>query len=90
MSQAERTGHDRDSVVTPQEAARDLVTTAGSRLDPLGIDKEQAPAVAVCYLWWLGIRFLRDRQSEAGAVLGAVNEWLAPVLRDTLVERGVR
>jgi hypothetical protein len=49
-------------------------------LAPLGIGAVEARLTAVLYLADLAIRYLADRQAEAGARLGAPGTWLIPAL----------
>jgi hypothetical protein len=77
--------HDLQDAVTvradaPDESARTLVARAPDLLAPLGVSADGAPAVVRAYLLWLAVRLLRDRQREAGAVLGRVEDWLTPAL----------
>ena len=77
--------HDLQHAVTvrsvePGRAARTLLAQAPATLAPLGIDAASAHTVVLDYLLTLAVRFSRDRQSEAGAPLGRVQEWLVPAL----------
>lgn len=77
--------HDLHSTITlgrtrPARAARRLIRGAARSLAELGIDPVAADVTVRVYLLTLAARYLRDRQSEAGAVLGDVDTWLLPAL----------
>ncbi|HEX2316830.1 MAG TPA: aminoglycoside phosphotransferase [Thermomonospora sp.] len=63
-----------------REAAATLVREAPAVLAPLGVPAGDAPVTALLYLAELAVRYLADRQAEAGARLGDVGSWLLPVL----------
>jgi hypothetical protein len=74
--QAEVTRPARD----PAAAAADSVRHAPRLLAPLGVDPGAARLTARLYLAELSVRYLADRQAEAGARLGAPGRWLIPAL----------
>jgi hypothetical protein len=61
---------------------RDLVTQAPTLLDPFDVVHDGREATALLYLIDLAVRYLGDRQAEAGARLGVLGTWLLPVLID--------
>jgi hypothetical protein len=65
----------------PAEAARACVRRAPELLEPFGVGGQEARLTALLYLADLSIRYLTDRQEEAGAVLGAPRRWLLPALK---------
>lgn len=65
----------------PHDAAvRATLDAAPELLAPFGHDGPAAEPVALLYLCDLAVRYLRDRQDEAGAAAGRVEEWLLPEL----------
>jgi hypothetical protein len=64
----------------PAQAAADCVQRAGDLLKPLGVAPAQARLTALVYLADLSVRYLADRQEQAGARLGAPRRWLLPAL----------
>jgi hypothetical protein len=70
--------------VPPRRAAEDAVRRAPALLAPFGVPAASAWVVVVLYLVEIGTRYLTDRQAEAGAPLGHVDRWLAPVLRSVV------
>ncbi|HEU4421602.1 MAG TPA: hypothetical protein VFR67_03565 [Pilimelia sp.] len=72
----------------PVDAARALLTGADSLLDGFGQPAGSTDLVAVLYLVELAVRYLRDRQAEAGARLGHIGAWLLPVVEEHLAGRG--
>ncbi|HEX9064069.1 MAG TPA: phosphotransferase [Streptosporangiaceae bacterium] len=64
----------------PAQAAADCVAQAAGLLAPLGVPPDQAPATALAYLADLSVRYLADKQEQAGARLGAPRRWLIPAL----------
>ncbi len=87
--------HDFQESVTvrsqdPQQAARRIIADAPTLLAPLGVSGDQAPAVALAYFLWLAVRFLTDRQAEAGASLGDIDRWLVPVIGVPALGKGMR
>lgn len=76
-------GFQRDVVAGTDDAAaaaRRLVDGAATRLAPLGQSGRTAPVTVSLYLADLGVRYLADRQLEAGARLGDVTTYLLPAL----------
>ncbi|GHJ57369.1 hypothetical protein Nm8I071_66760 [Nonomuraea sp. TT08I-71] len=73
--------------VEPVEAARALIAGADRALAPFDPDGRGADLVAVLYLVELAARYLRDRQAEAGARLGHVDDWLLPAVEEHLARR---
>lgn len=64
----------------PADAAARCVTTAPSILAPFGVPPAQARLTALAYLAELSVRYLVDRQADAGARLGAPDRWLMPAI----------
>jgi hypothetical protein len=64
----------------PAQAAADCVRRAAALLEPLGVAPPQARLTALAYLADLSVRYLADRQEQAGAPLGAPRRWLLPAL----------
>ena len=64
----------------PVRAATDCVGLAPKLLDGFGAGTEQAKLTALAYLADLSVRYLADRQAEAGARLGAPGRWLIPAI----------
>ncbi|HET7017894.1 MAG TPA: hypothetical protein VFI65_28490 [Streptosporangiaceae bacterium] len=64
----------------PLAAATQCVAEAARLLDPFGVSPEQARLTAQVYLADLSVRYLADRQAEAGARLGRPGDWLIPAL----------
>jgi hypothetical protein len=65
----------------PELVVRRHLAGAGKLLAPFGVPLQDASLVAVLYLAHLAVRYLRDRQAEAGADLGRLDSWLLPALR---------
>ncbi len=87
--------HDFQEAVTvrsqdPQAACRRILGQAPELLAPLGVDAGLAPSVALAYFLWLAVRFLSDRQAEAGASLGDIDRWLVPVVGAIDLDEEVR
>jgi hypothetical protein len=61
-------------------AVEATVHRAGELLAPFGVPAEGREATALLYLVDLAVRYLTDRQAEAGARLGVLGTWLLPVL----------
>ncbi|RAY14322.1 hypothetical protein DPM19_15230 [Actinomadura craniellae] len=53
---------------------------AGELLAPFGTAAEPARRTALLYFLELSVRYLADRQADAGALLGAPGGWLIPVI----------
>ncbi len=66
--------------ITPVEAARQLIGDSVELLAPFGVTPTETSFVTALYLIELGTRYLQDRQAEAGARVGRVDEWLLPAL----------
>jgi hypothetical protein len=65
----------------PAEAASACVRRAPELLEPFGVAGREARLTALLYLADLSVRYLTDRQEEAGAALGAPRRWLLPALK---------
>jgi hypothetical protein len=63
-----------------EAAAEAAVAQAPAILPPLGVDPADASLVAMLYLIEIGIRYLHDRQADAGGRRGRIDTWLLPVL----------
>ena len=68
----------------PADVARELIGHAAGLLRPFSVDAANARLTALLYLAELSARYLRDRQSEAGARFGAPGEWLIPAITEEL------
>jgi hypothetical protein len=66
--------------VARSKVAETAIYSAGAVLAPLGIDPDTAKLVTMLYLVEIGLRYLHDRQAEAGASLGRIETWLLPAL----------
>jgi hypothetical protein len=64
----------------PARTAAECVRRAPALLAPLGVAAGEAGLVALAYLADLSVRYLADRQHEAGARLGSPGRWLIPAL----------
>jgi hypothetical protein len=64
----------------PATTAAECVERAPALLAPLAVPAARARLVALTYLADLSVRYLVDRQAEAGARLGAPGRWLIPAL----------
>ena len=64
----------------PAQAAAECVRRSEALLEPLGVAPPQARLTALAYLADLSVRYLADRQEQAGALLGAPRRWLLPAL----------
>ncbi len=64
----------------PLAAATRCVAEAPRLLDAFGVSPEQATLTALAYLADLSVRYLADRQAQAGARLGRPGDWLIPAL----------
>lgn len=76
--------HFQDATATrgrpPAEAVRDTLDAAPGLLRPFGLDAAGAELTGLLYLCDIAVRYLRDRQDEAGAAAGRVEDWLLPEL----------
>jgi hypothetical protein len=63
-----------------QDAVEQTVRRAGELLAPFGVPPAGREPTALLYLVDLAVRYLTDRQAEAGARLGVLGTWLLPVL----------
>ena len=61
-------------------AVEATVRRADELLQPFGVASEARELTALLYLVDLAVRYLTDRQAEAGARLGVLGTWLLPVL----------
>ncbi len=61
-------------------AVEATVRAAGELLAPFGVAGPARELTALLYLVDLAVRYLTDRQAEAGARLGVLGTWLLPVL----------
>jgi hypothetical protein len=67
------------------DAVRQTLAAAPDLLAPFGVTADTAVrATALLYLIDLAVRYLTDRQAEAGARLGVLGSWLLPVLLSTV------
>lgn len=66
--------------VDPRTAAIGCVERAAGLLAPFGVAPRQALLTAVLYLADLAVRYLADRQADAGARLGDPGAWLIPAV----------
>jgi hypothetical protein len=64
----------------PAAAAAECVQLAADLVAPFGVDAAKARLTALAYLAELSVRYLADKQAEAGARLGAPGRWLIPAL----------
>ncbi|GAA0533670.1 hypothetical protein GCM10010172_13270 [Paractinoplanes ferrugineus] len=62
------------------DAVEQTVKRAGELLAPFGVAPHAREVTALLYLVDLAVRYLTDRQAEAGARLGVLGTWLLPVL----------
>lgn len=62
-----------------------VISTAAETLAPLN-DVGDPQLAAVLYLVHLGVRYEVDRQAEAGAVLGRIENWLLPAVTTWLAD----
>ena len=63
-----------------RDAVEATVRRSAELLAPFGVPPEGREATALLYLVDLAVRYLTDRQAEAGARLGVLGTWLLPVL----------
>lgn len=68
----------------PEAAAAACVTAAPAALAPFGVTAAAAPVVALLYLADLSVRYLADRQGEAGLQLGRPGIWLIPAIEEAV------
>lgn len=72
------------------DAARGMLAARGELValcsDKAGGNEKSAMAVACAYLVEVGSRYVHDKQDESGAVAGAIEHWLLPVLDSGLAE----
>jgi hypothetical protein len=79
------------SVRDLQTLPSDVFDNAARLLRPFGVrHRAEAELTAAGYLLELAGRYLDDNQSQSGARLGSVGDWLLPYLSRQLVERGSR
>jgi Phosphotransferase enzyme family len=64
----------------PQAAAAECLQRAARLLAPFGVAATEARLTAAVYLAELAVRYLGDRQAEAGARHGDPGTWLIPAL----------
>jgi hypothetical protein len=64
----------------PAQAAARCFATAPELLAAFDVPPAQARLTALAYLAELSVRYLADRQAEAGARLGAPGHWLTPAI----------
>lgn len=69
----------------PAAAAAECVRYAPGSLAPFGVPPTTARLVAVLYLTELSVRYLADRQAEAGARLGQPGTWLIPAIEEAVI-----
>jgi len=70
----------------PRAAASRCAERAPDHLAFFGITARQARLVAILYLADLAIRYLADRQAQAGAPLGAPGTWLIPAITGAVAQ----
>ena len=68
----------------PPAAAAQAMRSAPAELAPLGVPAPEAHLTAVAYLTELSVRYLADRQAEAGARLGRPGTWLIPAIEQAM------
>ena len=59
---------------------------APTLLTPFGVTPRPAHLTVLLYLTDLATRYLTDRQTEAGARLGAPGSWLIPALTNSITQ----
>jgi len=69
-------------------AVEATVRRAGELLQPFAVPPPARELTALLYLIDLAVRYLTDRQAEAGARLGVLGTWLLPVLIRRVEELG--
>ncbi len=80
--QAEVVGNGRD----PAQAAASCIGRAPALLESFGVTPPRSRLTALLYLADLSVRYLADRQEQAGAKLGAPRRWLLPALTSGITE----
>jgi len=70
----------------PATAAAACVHDAPTLLAPFGVTARPAHLTVLLYLTDLATRYLTDRQTEAGARLGAPSSWLIPALTNSITQ----
>ena len=68
----------------PRAAAARCIENAPELLAPFQVGRGQARLTGILYLADLATRYLADRQSDAGARLGAAGMWLIPAITDEM------
>ena len=71
---------------SPAATAVACVQAAPRSLAPFGVPAAGARLVAVLYLTELSVRYLADRQAEAGARLGRPGAWLIPAIKEAVIQ----
>lgn len=66
--------------MSAERAADQLFAAAPDLLTGFGVSADAAAVTTALYLVDVSTRYLADRQDEAGQALGAVGEWMLPVL----------
>lgn len=61
-----------------KQAASTVVSSARRRLQPWGLPPRHAELVAALHLVDIAVRYLEDRQLNAGSDVGAVDDWALP------------
>ncbi len=64
----------------PLQAAAECVRRAAELVGPVGVAAREARLTALAYLAELSVRYLADRQEQAGARLGSPGRWLIPAI----------
>jgi len=68
----------------PPDAAAECMRAAPAALAPFGVPAAEAHLTGVLYLAELSVRYLADRQAEAGARLGRPSTWLIPAIEEAM------
>ena len=68
----------------PAAAAAACARSAPVTLAPFGVPPDEARLTGVLYLTELSVRYLADRQDEAGARLGRPGTWLIPAIAEAM------
>jgi hypothetical protein len=66
--------------LTHRAAADACLRDAATILEPMGVPASSAELVAALTLLSLGARYAGDRQLDAGATVGRLDEWLIPAI----------